>query len=262
MKVDARSEEAIDAVVTSPEDRFDILVKLSGLNPERDLRAADLSGADFRKSELTDFDFSFANLSGCIWDTKSLKSLKNFRYSLRGSGFPPAGFDVASCLEAMSVESRWYERLERFDELLRVCGLVDIVLEEFSEKGRFDKSNVFKIFALTLLVAGYLEHPKPISIVRRCLSTKNRRLTAKGKHKILYYLFTAQERLKGYHPRFRVPGEIQSMTLYEVVADFLRELPEISDLEYGVGDFERKSALKGFDARRKGYLLEVGSDLL
>ncbi|OBY24257.1 hypothetical protein A9D60_09685 [Leisingera sp. JC1] len=146
--------------------------------------------------------------------------------------------------------------------MLRVCGLVDVVLEEFSDKGRFDKSIVFKIFALTLMVAGYLEHPKPISIVRRCLSTKNKRLTAPSKCRLLYYLFTAQEGLKAYHPRLRVPGEVRSMALYELLADFLQEQPEIWDLEHGIGNFATKPWLKGFDARKRGYLMEAGYDLL
>lgn len=63
-----RVRAAQDRILRAEGLRFDQLVELTGLDPARDFRLANLSGVDFRNCDLRGFDFSGARLWGCRFD--------------------------------------------------------------------------------------------------------------------------------------------------------------------------------------------------
>jgi (p)ppGpp synthase/HD superfamily hydrolase len=63
-----RLADRIRAVIESPSDRLDDLVKATGLNPRSDLRYGDWRGLDLSGADLRDFDFTGANLAGTRFD--------------------------------------------------------------------------------------------------------------------------------------------------------------------------------------------------
>jgi hypothetical protein len=54
----------INDVLTNPDERFDHLIKVAGLDPKRDLRFSDLRNTDFKGSILRRWDFTGADLRG------------------------------------------------------------------------------------------------------------------------------------------------------------------------------------------------------
>jgi hypothetical protein len=54
-----------EAVARAHTEDFAELVRIAGLDPQRDLRFADWSGVDFRGADLRGFDFTGARLHGC-----------------------------------------------------------------------------------------------------------------------------------------------------------------------------------------------------
>src|ERR1043165_853288 len=54
----------LDRLLSAPEDRFDQLAEVAGIDPTRDLRFADLQGVDFSGSVMKGWDFTGADLRG------------------------------------------------------------------------------------------------------------------------------------------------------------------------------------------------------
>jgi len=84
-----------EAVREAETERFDRLIALSGLDPQRHLRLADWSGVDFSGCDLRGFDFSGARLTGC-----------NFEGALiTGARFDQAEIDHAA--PALKSDTNW-----------------------------------------------------------------------------------------------------------------------------------------------------------
>ena len=64
--------EAIEQVLTSENPRFDLLVKLSGLNPRSDFKYSDLRRLNFCGADLRGFDFSGADLRQSVRNSSTL----------------------------------------------------------------------------------------------------------------------------------------------------------------------------------------------
>jgi hypothetical protein len=73
MKCKATLSEKIRLVLESETDNFVELTKISGLDPSRAFRYADLSGTDFSGLDLSGFDFTGARLDDCKFNNAYLE---------------------------------------------------------------------------------------------------------------------------------------------------------------------------------------------
>jgi uncharacterized protein YjbI with pentapeptide repeats len=84
---DKIDRDAIDAILSTPEEDFVILASAAGLDPESDFIGADLRNVEFGNCDLTGFNFSEADLTGadlskakidgaCFNDAKGLDTAK------------------------------------------------------------------------------------------------------------------------------------------------------------------------------------------
>jgi RNA polymerase sigma factor (sigma-70 family) len=64
----AQLAQRVKAVIGSPSDRLDELVRVAGLDPASDLRFGDWHGLDLTGADLRGFDFTGADLSGARFD--------------------------------------------------------------------------------------------------------------------------------------------------------------------------------------------------
>ncbi|WP_299876112.1 pentapeptide repeat-containing protein [uncultured Sulfitobacter sp.] len=67
-----REHQLISDVFDCNSDRFDILVRIAGLDPSNDLRFSDLRNLNFCGADLRGFDFSGSDLRGCVIDEATL----------------------------------------------------------------------------------------------------------------------------------------------------------------------------------------------
>ncbi len=63
--------EGIDQVMASDDPRFDLLVKVSGLDPKNDFKFSDLRGLNLSGSDLRGFDFTNTDLRNCVRNDKT-----------------------------------------------------------------------------------------------------------------------------------------------------------------------------------------------
>ncbi|MDE4098303.1 MULTISPECIES: hypothetical protein [Phaeobacter] len=63
---------AIDAVHSSNSTRFDVLVRLAGLDPSKDFRFSQLLRLDLRSADLRDFDFTGSDLRQSVVDAQTI----------------------------------------------------------------------------------------------------------------------------------------------------------------------------------------------
>ena len=64
----AQLARRVRAVIGSPSDRLDELVRVAGLDPASDLRFGDWHGLDLAGADLRGFDFTGADLTGVRFD--------------------------------------------------------------------------------------------------------------------------------------------------------------------------------------------------
>jgi len=111
-------EIAYSLVSESESDVFSDLVHLSGLRPNHDFRHSRLSGVDFAGSDLSEFNFDYADLRGARWENR-FSDPSTLRYSLRGKGTDEVrGTDFDDLSAKVLAQSLWAERFFAFQVLV------------------------------------------------------------------------------------------------------------------------------------------------
>lgn len=118
MKTDELQSSDFSAVLEAKSDVFSDLVKLSGLRPQSDFQHSRLSGVNFADSDLSLFNFDYADLRDANWENRSSDPL-SLRYSLRGSGADEvSGSDFEELSGKVFSKSPWAERFFAFRVLV------------------------------------------------------------------------------------------------------------------------------------------------
>ncbi|WBQ11462.1 pentapeptide repeat-containing protein [Hyphomonadaceae bacterium ML37] len=94
LDIDAASLSRIDQIIGLEEERFDNLVRVSGLRPERDFIGCDLGGVNFLDSDLSNFNFSGCNLEKANLSNANIDTLLVDDAYVRGATWPPTHDDL------------------------------------------------------------------------------------------------------------------------------------------------------------------------
>lgn len=114
MKTNDVQSTAFSSVIEAESDVFSGLVEMSGLRPQRDFQHSRLTGVDFAGSDLSQFNFDYADLRGAKWDNRASDPL-SLRYSMRGKGTDEVRGDDFNDLSATVLsKSLWAERFFAF----------------------------------------------------------------------------------------------------------------------------------------------------
>ena len=114
MKTNDVQSTAFSSVIEAESDVFSDLVELSGLRPQSDFQHSRLTGVDFAGSNLSQFNFDYADLRGAKWDNRASDPL-SLRYSMRGKGTDEVRGDDFNDLSATVLsKSLWAERFFAF----------------------------------------------------------------------------------------------------------------------------------------------------
>lgn len=114
MKTNDVQSTAFSSVIEAESDVFSDLVELSGLRPQSDFQHSRLTGVDFAGSNLSQFNFDYADLRGAKWDNRASDPL-SLRYSMRGKGADEVRGDDFNDLSAIVLsKSLWAERFFAF----------------------------------------------------------------------------------------------------------------------------------------------------
>jgi cyclohexadieny/prephenate dehydrogenase len=110
--------QRIQAVIDAQDDRLDMLVKATGLDPKTDLRFGDWSGLDLSGADLRGFNFTGADLTGTRFDNALIA----------GATFDNASYELASLEKAAdfyAFQAREEAAAPIFNRLALVgCGLI------------------------------------------------------------------------------------------------------------------------------------------
>ncbi|WFE73306.1 pentapeptide repeat-containing protein [Roseinatronobacter sp. S2] len=118
MKTNDPQHAAFSAVSKSVSDVFSDLVQLSGLRPQFDFQHARLAGVDFAGSNLSEFNFDYADLRGAKWANR-LSDPSTLQYSLRGNGTNEVrGTDFKDFSAKVLSKALWAERFFAFQVLV------------------------------------------------------------------------------------------------------------------------------------------------
>tara|TARA_R100000306_G_C4363075_1_gene136278 strand:- start:266 stop:940 length:675 start_codon:yes stop_codon:yes gene_type:complete len=114
LKTNDEQSTDFSSVMEAESDVFSDLVELSGLRPQSDFQHSRLTDVDFAGSNLSEFNFDYADLRGAKWDNRASDPL-SLRYSMRGKGTDEVRGDDFSDLSATVLSnSLWAERFFAF----------------------------------------------------------------------------------------------------------------------------------------------------
>lgn len=211
MRIEDQVMERVSQVLDSSEIRFDALVKLSGLDPVCDFVGADLSGVDFRGSDLSDFDLSSADLRRAIWDGKSINTLQKCKNSMRGKAQGAVQVqDFSSVVELSRSLPYWHERFLAFSIAVDYWGLIEPSLKTLKEIVRNDNSVYFRLCASSYFLAEFLGAEEVKAYCKEMAKNKSSRGNWARKSKLRGQYLEMLSVIAKYHPRLRVPEEVQS----------------------------------------------------
>lgn len=126
--MDEKLIETVERVYHSESWIFSDLVRTAGLDPRETFWGANLQDVDFTRSDLSDFDFSFADLRGAKWGGIAAFP-KRFDRSLRGHRRVPIySHDFEQISGCVKSGKTWSERFLFFALLVDGFGLVDETL--------------------------------------------------------------------------------------------------------------------------------------
>lgn len=156
MKTNELQSSAFSAVLEAKSDVFSDLVKLSGLRPQSDFQHSSLSGVNFAGSDLSQFNFDYADLRGANWESRS-SDPHSLRYSLRGSGVDEvSGSDFEDLLGKVFSKSSWAERFFAFRVLVDNWGENPDTAEVLSRLLSINNGTYLSLCSFVYFTASYL----------------------------------------------------------------------------------------------------------
>ncbi len=149
----------LQAVEQTESNLFSELVSVSGLNPKTDFRYAHLADVNFTGSDLSDFNFDYADLRGATWtDRKSNPS--SIRYALRGSGNDQVRGEDFEDIKAIALSRKtWKERFFAFKTLVDNWGVNDDTLNVLTQLVKEQKGTYLRLCSLLYFSASYRNEP-------------------------------------------------------------------------------------------------------
>lgn len=144
------------SVLESESDVFSDLVELSGLRPQSDFQHSRLSGVDFAGSNLSIFNFDYADLRGANWSNLSSEP-QSLRYSLRGNGTDEVcGSDFKDLSAKVLSKSSWAERFYAFRLLVDNWGENPDTAEILSQLSYSNSGTYLPLCSFVYFTASYL----------------------------------------------------------------------------------------------------------
>lgn len=130
----------IDQIIQDEVSNFVELVKLAGLDPERDFQNINLTNVDFTECDLSGFNFTGSNLEGAIFDGADISQTifdVDQQALVSGQSKSNEGPVIDS---SISPKDKYFELVFLVDRLHR--RLLDVIRDEFERAGRSDISAV------------------------------------------------------------------------------------------------------------------------
>ena len=164
MKTSESYTVEFSSVMESESDVFSDLVALSGLNPQSDFQHSRLAGVDFGGSDLSKFNFDYADLRGVKWEER-LSDPLSLSYSLRGSGTDEVrGSDFADLRTKLLSKSNWAERFFAFLILVDNWGENPDTAGVLSELLENDNGTYLPLCCFVYFTASYLNDAESKSL--------------------------------------------------------------------------------------------------
>lgn len=156
MKTNDSQAAAFSLVLESESDVFSDLVELSGLRPQSDFQHSRLSGVNFAGSNLSPFNFDYADLRGAEWKNRS-SDPHSLRYSLRGNGADEVrGTDFMDLSAKVLSNSLWAERFYAFRVLVDNWGENPDTAEVLSQLLDMSSGTYLPLCSFVYFTASYL----------------------------------------------------------------------------------------------------------
>lgn len=135
---------------------FSELVELAGLDPAEDFVESEMQGVDFKGSDLSAFNFSFADLRGATWDDESISTFRPPEVFLTGYAkdvVSARDFEVLS-INALSAKT-WGERFQTFAFVVDNFGSTFITLDLLEKVLKKEKGTYGPTCAITYYFANF-----------------------------------------------------------------------------------------------------------
>lgn len=233
MKIDdADLTHRMRLLIDSEATVFSLLCEISGLDPREDFQHANLQEVDFRGSDLTGYNFRFADLRHAIWDENAGEKSIDCSFALRGRDFSPVrGSDWSEFKRGVFESKRWAERFLSFAFLvdnfgeneLTARGLLAPVL-------RGDRSKYAVETCKTYFLASYLDNKEAMKYCRAMADAGHSpgnayrlRKLRRYRSDLLRYISTVHTSEEWQLRGNRYPGDINPL---ELVAIFEEEKSE------------------------------------
>lgn len=160
MKTNDAHSTAFSSVIEAESDVFSDLVELSGLRPQSDFQHSRLAGVDFARSNLSSFNFDYADLRGAEWENRASDPL-SLRYSMRGKGTDEVRGDDFTDLSAKVLsKSLWAERFFAFRLLVDNWGENPDTADVLSKLLATNSGTYLPLCSLVYFTASYLDDDK------------------------------------------------------------------------------------------------------
>lgn len=160
MKTNDIQSTAFSSVIEAESDVFSGLVELSGLRPQSDFQHSRLTGVDFTGSDLSQFNFDYADLRGAKWDNRASAPL-SLRYSMRGKGTDEVrGDDFHDLSATVLSKSLWAERFFAFRLLVDNWGENPDTAEVLSKLLAEKRDTYLPLCSVLYFAASYINNGK------------------------------------------------------------------------------------------------------
>lgn len=204
-------QNSISRVRKTDTDTFSELVRIGGLNPKEDFKYANLQDVDFTGSNLSEFNFNFADLRGATWEAEEPQIPESFRYALRGRKRDPIrSIDYSAIAERALTANTWRERFLSFALAVDNFGEVDLTLDILQKTLHLDNSKYMKFTSALYFIASYLRHSEALDYCRTMALASNSYTNMYRFKKLSRLLNELRGYLDSTNPKLTYPGIVSS----------------------------------------------------
>ena len=203
----------IRRILNSRSDIFSDLIRVSGLDPFKDLTDSDLRMVDFRGSDLSEFNLEYADLRGCKWEGVDVEP-SHFRFSLRGRASGPIRARDFNKWAERALRSRvWAERFYAFKCIVDNFGENYLTLDLLRDIRKADKSTYMKSVSTLYLAASLYQIKEIQSYCEEMAQGSNSRVNMFRMMKIRRYARELSSVVESLPAKFLGPGRFEPTEL-------------------------------------------------
>ncbi len=174
LNLSEETQSMVKRISEADTDTFSELIRISRLDPASDFTHANLQNVDFRGSDLSKFNFKFADLRGATWDSETSFEPAQYMYALRGRQRDPVSTtDRVEIIECALNARTWGVRFFAFALAVDNFGEVDLTLELLAKIVREDGGKYMKFSSYLYFLASYLNNGEALEYCRTMASASN-----------------------------------------------------------------------------------------